>query len=161
MTITELALEPTTLAIEQVASIVSGLAVFQEAVAKYSSDQARESIYKSYFRPPDLRIPGPIAVIFELPGSTWDRRSDTTVLPKGEIFLHLWLPMNLPDDPEGEERRFNNFHGQIAKAIADYIGPGFRLIPTITDPPAHTHPKDQGATQPFWNVGYTIAWSAF
>src|SRR5688572_14380359 len=107
MTTTEQAADPLTIAIEQLADIVSGTAAFQESVAKYDKDGAREHIHKSFNRPPDGEITGPLAVIFELPGMRWDRRADGVALPFGELFLDLWTPME-SEDGEHEERRFNN-----------------------------------------------------
>jgi hypothetical protein len=159
MTTTETAVDCTTLAIAQVADILAGHAVFQEAVGLYSADEARERIFKSFYRPQEQTIEKALAVVFESAGTRWEVRADSTVLPKGELFLHLILMMENADDAEGEERRFNNFHGQLAQAISTYNGPGYRMLTTMTDPPARTHPKDEGAQKPRWDVGYTIAWS--
>ncbi len=161
MTTTENALDCTTFAIEQVADIIANCAAFQEAVSRYSADDARGRIFKSYFKLPEKDVTAPYAVIFESAGTSWERRADSTQLPRGELFLELCLLIQNDDDPEGEERRFNNWHGQIAEAISSYTGAGYRMLTTQTDPPARTHPKDQGATTPRWNVGYSIAWSPF
>ncbi len=163
MTTTETAVDCTTLAIEQVAEIIAGLAVFQSEcnTAHPSESAARERIYKSYYRVKEQDVDPPFAIIFESAGTRWDRLADGTQTPKGEVFLHLGMRMQSDDDPEGEERRFNNFHGQISQAISQYNGAGYRLLTTITDPPSRTHPKDQGSTTPIWEVGYTVEWSAF
>ncbi len=161
MTTTENALDCTTFAIEQVADIIAGHAVFQAECRIAGESEARTRIYKSYYRVRDQEPDPPFAIIFESAGTRWDRLADSTQIPKGELFLHLGLKMNSDDDPEGEERRFNNFHGQLAQAMSQYYGAGYRLLTTITDPPSRTHPKDQGATLPIWEVGYTVEWSAF
>lgn len=157
MTITtEIAVEPTTHAIDQLAEIVAGHAAFQEAVKKYHKDEARAHVYPSYYRVAEQRVDAPFAVIFESAGVRWDRRSDTTVLPFGELFLHLGLLMD-SDDAVLEERRFNNWHGSIAQAISSYNGPGYRMLTTVSDPPARTAPQNQ-AVPPLWEVGYNVSW---
>jgi hypothetical protein len=158
---TETAVDCTTLAIEQVAGIIAGHAVFQSAVNATSEDEARTRIFKSFYRPPEQEVDQAFAVVFEQPGTRWDRLSDGTQIPKGTVFLHLGYPMELSEDNEGEERRFNNWHGQLAQAVSEYYGPGYRLLTTITDPPSRTHPKDEGSTVAIWEVGYSVEWSCF
>jgi hypothetical protein len=159
-TTTEAALEPVTIAIEQVARLVSESAAWQESIAKYDPDEAREFVIKSYFQPPEGQVTHPWAIIFELPGFSWERRGDGTVMPRGEVFLHLLCPQ-IEADTELEERRFNNWHGQIARLLSQYDGAGYRLMATMTDPPQHTAPENAGAQSPYWDVGYTIAFSPF
>lgn len=161
MTITtEPALDPVTIAIEQVASIVSACAAWQESVQRYSPDEAREFVVKSFYRVPEGQVTHPFAIVFELPGMAWSKRSDTTVLPSGQVFLHLGMPQE-SEDTELEERRFNNWHGQIIQDVIRPSEAGYVLTSTMTDPPRHTSPKDAGAQQPYWDVGYTINWDPF
>jgi hypothetical protein len=159
MTTTENAVEPVTLAIEQLADVVSGCAAFQESVRKYGKHEAREHIHKGFFRPADQRIELPFAIIFDLPGANWEKLADDTFLPSGQLFLHLGLIME-GEDGESEERRFNNWHGAIAIAIKDSNrrgAGGYVLRPSQTDPASHTSPAT-GEPNPRWEVGYTVDW---
>jgi hypothetical protein len=157
---TEIPVDPVTIAIEQVAGIVSGNGAWQESVARYSKEESREFIVKSFLRVPDQQVDHPWAIIFELPGYTWPRLADGLVMPRGSLFLHLVNPMDAPD-PELEERRFNNWHGQIVQGIARHRGAGYLFIATQTDPPTRTAPKDEASQRPFWEVGYSLEWSPF
>jgi hypothetical protein len=158
-TTTEAPAEPTTLAIQQVADIVAGTAEWMGSVGQYDPDAAREFIRKQFARPPEGRVDHPWAIIFELPGARWNRLGDGVTMPRGELFLHLLRPQDSPD-PELEERRFNNWHGRIAKALSRYTGAGYRLATVLTDPPMHTAAESE-AVQGFWQCGYTIEWSPF
>ena len=156
------AIDCTTHAIEQVADIIAGVTAFRDAVDADSEAEARERIYKSFYRPPDQEVDLAFAVIFEQAGTRWDRLADGTQLPRGTLFLHLGLPMENSEDNEGEERRFNNWHGQIAQAISEYYGEGYRLLTTISDPPRRTSPADEGSQAvEMWEVGYNVEWSCF
>lgn len=156
---TELAVDPVTIAIEQVAEIIAGNAAWQESIARYSELEAREFIRKGFLEVPDQQVEHPWAIIFDLPGYSWERRADGVSMPKGSLFLHLVNPQETPDS-ELEERRFNNWHGVIVRDIAA-AEVGYRFKPTLTDPATRTSPKDSGAQLPFWDVGYTLEWSPF
>jgi hypothetical protein len=161
MSTTENAADCTTHAIEQLARIIATCGVFQESIPAVDEETAREHVHKSYYRIAEGEAETPYANIFESAGTRWVRQSDGTQLPMGELFLHLCIGMESDDDPEGEERRVNNWHGQIAAEISSYNGAGYKMLTVMTDPPSRTHPADQGSTQNVWEVGYTVSWSCF
>ena len=165
MTTTTAPTNEQSIAIQQLADMVAAAAAFQDQCQVYSNEEAAAFVHYPHYAVESQQIDRPFAVIY--PKSYTPRRlADGIVMPSGELFLQLGLTMADDNEAEGEERRFDNWQGDIIKHVhdTDANAAGFRMLCTQSTPPTRSHPAHVaalGAQFPFWFVEYTVNWDPF